>query len=1208
MDNRKKKEELINQMNEKLNEGYNFVDYFITIGVNPDIFLNSWLYETDISELNNKFKEKLKPIIINKFPDYDKKFLGIDDGIIYHCFPHGFRVVESNSQPEYKIFSILLDNNNYSIDFPFKYVICLKFYESINNYKKLFDVYNQLNGSNANNNEINESKITIISKNTNPFIKKYYIPKCICLISLYPYINEISKIIKSIYEYSLVGKQQIPLEKIINNLLIEVPTPPRGIYYIEYSLINEKIILKGNPMNDLNILNIEFDKLFTIFNINQILEIFRYLMLNTKIIIFSQDIKNLTPIILSLLSLLYPFKYPYTVVSVLHKEAYAIIDNITPVLVGINEKYSENFFKNFDIDINDFTLVINMDKQQLINLPKDYKKKLPQLPYKYKNELLNKINNYINTIKNNKKKKGVRESSKQLQYIILKYFLEFQIELVKDYSKYLNTDIYNQQNNNVNPFEKAFKLKKFLSSVSSDDEEFYEYFLNTQMFCNFIFKRMLPKDKNEQMDILYFEEKLLQAKNNSTKTIFLNSKSYIFNKKYKVQRPLSLSKEQIIFYSNLKQHLLNGIFINIINKNINNRSIAGVINYNNISSIDNNNYNNCSINIGDYRFPKDTTVDSIRTNFANIEEKPLFTYLIFPKLNNYFFFEKDIKFYLIDHSIIDEVKSIDYELLSKSHLNRVQIKTNEKNNYIYLLWVKMWISTFHYHDKQEQEYRFFQMLNVLDKINRHEMVVMNNLFLVLINNKANEDLLLLLYQKILSYQLIPSTYIFDTVRNLISKKIGRGNKIPNFNISKYLCKLFEKNTIDMKKKFRRRTLKSVYDSNILTEKINFIMNDYCGNCDKVIKINDFMKNLKKVNNEDLLWAKCPFCNFAYLPKLTIIFGNESNKNNNLNLNTSIVDNVVLYSPKTLNNNMFDNTKSYSNIDVDNFKVNYNPFFWNLIWFFKINNLSFDFFLPYADNIFFQHKEKIFSIFKVSFTKGDKNYNMKFPTDGNHSKKNIFHNIKISSNEINFSILNNNYSNKIKKKNRITIINYSLLGNKNQNMIKENISFIKQKNFIPPSIYNNYNSDFNTNFNSNNDTMNNGSYLNDVNNEHGNPNNSYISIVKVKPRNVKEISNSCNNISEGKKNKNRNINKSCGILKNLFKSEENDELKYNKNYFCNNKNIAKDKNYSNYKEPKDAEFNALDVIKRKLSSGEKEVSFYNQPNRLVYNEYIIKKNK
>jgi hypothetical protein len=81
----------------------------------------------------------------------------------------------------------------------------------------------------------------------------------------------------------LVEKQIYPLEKIINNLLIEVPTPPRGIYYIEYSLINESIILKANQMNELHTLNIEFEKLFTIFNLNNIMEIFRYLMLNAKI-------------------------------------------------------------------------------------------------------------------------------------------------------------------------------------------------------------------------------------------------------------------------------------------------------------------------------------------------------------------------------------------------------------------------------------------------------------------------------------------------------------------------------------------------------------------------------------------------------------------------------------------------------------------------------------------------------------------------------------------------------------------------------------------------------------------------------------------------------------------------------------------------------------------------------------------------------------
>ena len=344
MHNRKNKNELLKETEDKLNLGYNFVDYFLTIGTNPDIFKEKWLYESDISELNNKYKEELKPIIINKFPSNDKKLVGLDEAIILHCFPKGFEVCEFNKQPEYKIFSILLDNNNYSINYPFKYVICLKFYESINNYKKLYDKYsefsefnmpkdsdvdmeenisihipisrskgislpNKCNYNDNNNdkkNDENEKKdknegdddkndkddiycpepfdagdeifnsiykeITHkplknanknylnninnpnnINKNNKDIHKyrKYYIPKCICLISLYPYINELSKIIKIIYRYSLVEKQIYPLEKIINNLLIEVPTPPKGIYCVEYSLINERIILKANQMNEL---------------------------------------------------------------------------------------------------------------------------------------------------------------------------------------------------------------------------------------------------------------------------------------------------------------------------------------------------------------------------------------------------------------------------------------------------------------------------------------------------------------------------------------------------------------------------------------------------------------------------------------------------------------------------------------------------------------------------------------------------------------------------------------------------------------------------------------------------------------------------------------------------------------------------------------------------------------------------------------------
>ena len=1076
MHNRKNKNELLKETEDKLNLGYNFVDYFLTIGTNPNIFKEKWLYESDISELNNKYKEELKPIIINKFPSNDKKLVGLDEAIILHCFPKGFEVCEFNKQPEYKIFSILLDNNNYSINYPFKYVVCLKFYESINNYKKLYDKYsefsefnmpkdsdddieenisihipitrskgislpNKCNYNDNNNdkkNDENEKKdknegdddkndkddiycpepfdagdeifnsiykeITHkplknanknglnninnpnnINKNNKDIHKyrKYYIPKCICLISLYPYINELSKIIKIIYRYSLVQKQIYPLEKIINNLLIEVPTPPKGIYCVEYSLINERIILKSNQMNELHTLNIEFEKLFTIFSLNNILEIFRYLMLNAKIIIFSDEIKNLTPVILSLLSLLYPFHYPYTVVSVLHKEAYKLIDNITPVLVGINEKYNKNFLKENDIDICDFTLIINMDNQELIKMGESKDKKLPQLPNKYKNNLENKINDYIKEIKNNRKKGGRGEIAKTLQLKMRTFFLEFQIELMKDYSKYLNNNIYKHQDDGKTPLENAFKLKDFLNKIPNEYYDFYEYFLGTQMFCDFIYKRMMPRDKNEQIDILYFEEKLLKSKSES---IFLNSTNYKVVKKYVAPKPLPLSEEQIYYFNNYNTRnklLLDGIEITNrreylanrgksfqIVKNINNNCI----NHHNKSPKNlkskNNNINNDNDNDNDFsfnNFERKTMSFHIKNIMGNKDNnininsyqrinQPLFTYYIFPKLDNEYFYQNDIKNYYIDFSIYQEIKNIDNELLSKSHLSRVEIKTNEITNYINLIWLKMWVATFYYQDKQEQEYRFFQMLNILENINQHEMGVINNLFAVLIKNQIDEDLLLLLYEKILHYKLIPSNFIFKAIRNLINNKKTK-LKLKTFNLGKYIKSIEEKvkieliESIKLRKNFRKRTLRDIYDTQIIDQKVSFLMEENCNECDKKINMIDFMINLNEIN-DDLLWARCPYCPCKYMPKLKIIFGTENNKNNRLISTTSIVDNVVLYSPKTLFYNMFDSAKNNYNINIEDFKTNFNPFFWNIIWYFKMKKLPFDFILPYEDNIFY----------------------------------------------------------------------------------------------------------------------------------------------------------------------------------------------------------------------------------------------------------------
>jgi hypothetical protein len=141
--NRKSIQKSMDEYIEKLNSGYNFVDYFLTIGLEPEISKNPWLYETSIQELNSTYKKYLSPKIINKFPSFEKKLIGLDEMIIQHIFPLGYNLIENvNDPPKEQFFSIILDNNMYSIKHPYKFVSCLLFYEPLINYYKIFEKYN----------------------------------------------------------------------------------------------------------------------------------------------------------------------------------------------------------------------------------------------------------------------------------------------------------------------------------------------------------------------------------------------------------------------------------------------------------------------------------------------------------------------------------------------------------------------------------------------------------------------------------------------------------------------------------------------------------------------------------------------------------------------------------------------------------------------------------------------------------------------------------------------------------------------------------------------------------------------------------------------------------------------------------------------------------------------------------------------------------
>ena len=73
-----------------------------------------------------------------------------------------------------------------------------------------------------------------------------YEPKSIILMSRWPFIDNYKEILKQIYRISM-SVNSVPLERIICNLIQELPLPDQGVTMIEYTIGNSTLWFSRPP-------------------------------------------------------------------------------------------------------------------------------------------------------------------------------------------------------------------------------------------------------------------------------------------------------------------------------------------------------------------------------------------------------------------------------------------------------------------------------------------------------------------------------------------------------------------------------------------------------------------------------------------------------------------------------------------------------------------------------------------------------------------------------------------------------------------------------------------------------------------------------------------------------------------------------------------------------------------------------------------------
>ena len=506
----------------------------------------------------------MKPEILLRYPLEDTKNLELNNLAATICFPIGIKVCYSENEPPNCEKDYITNITNQKGER--YYMMTYHFYVRMMNdeYTKLYEMHPLKH----NLMKFGDAYLTYREEEFTPevtekvqktlefcqdlgFREYVYIPYCLCLISKYPYSLEMERCLQSIFQIiQSDNNENFTINDVIMYLIHSVPIPDKNNlikFYLPYC--NKSISFrKSTNINGLNIMNIDFAKLTTIFSINNIIIIFRLLLSEKKILFIDDDYSVLSKVTDAFISLLYPFKWIHTYIPIMSEQMLKYLESFLPFVNGIHSSLKtlvKNIFNEGEIDESEEVFLVYIKendiqigsslKNKKIKMSKYIQNNVLPLPGIVEKELKKKLQEIKEKFEINQKNTKKKNNNNDIIQLDLKFrdaFIDAFVYLFHDYQKYIGL---------LDDDEVIFNKNLFMQSVKKEDKNFYDQFLDSQLFEQFT-QNIL------NCDIYYFNKKIeLFGKKEKDKEILSVSTSFSSSDKNYLVKPdfLKLEEEEI---------------------------------------------------------------------------------------------------------------------------------------------------------------------------------------------------------------------------------------------------------------------------------------------------------------------------------------------------------------------------------------------------------------------------------------------------------------------------------------------------------------------------------------------------------------------------------------------------------------------------------------------------------------------------------------
>jgi pentatricopeptide repeat protein len=220
-----------------------------------------------------------------------------------------------------------------------------------------------------------------------------YLPKCLVILSMYPYLIAFREFLTQLNRLSKMGEMTLPLERYIANFCAEIPAPPPGSFEVQTTILDSVIKIWSPPHNQpIPWVSLPFGHLFECLDIENIVLVWHCLALERQVLVTSTQMSLLTECAEILLSMLFPMRWSHAYIPVLPHFLIPILSAPMPFLCGIHKGNLADAL----CDLSRECVVVDLDKN-LVTLGPDTAP-LPPLPPQMKSILTTRLEENVGMV------------------------------------------------------------------------------------------------------------------------------------------------------------------------------------------------------------------------------------------------------------------------------------------------------------------------------------------------------------------------------------------------------------------------------------------------------------------------------------------------------------------------------------------------------------------------------------------------------------------------------------------------------------------------------------------------------------------------------------------------------------------------------------------------------------------------------------------